>query len=64
MFYTGFGDSSINFVLRFWVESSQHAWLAARSAAIKAVKVAFDDAGMDHPADDESGAEPDDAPRG
>ncbi|MCA9514891.1 MAG: mechanosensitive ion channel family protein, partial [Myxococcales bacterium] len=49
LFYTAFGDSSINFVLRFWVESSQHAWLAARSAAIKAVKVAFDDAGITIP---------------
>lgn len=38
-----FGDSSINFRLRFWIPSSeQSAFNRARSVALKAVKAAFD----------------------
>lgn len=43
LFYTGFGDSSINFVLQFWVDYDSHAtYLAAQSEAIQAIKSAFD----------------------
>ena len=50
LFYTEFGDSSINFTLRFWIgETGQAAFLAAQSAAIKAVKAAFDREGVTIP---------------
>ena len=50
LFYTGFGGSSIDFVVRFWVpESPQRSWLAARSDAIQKIHVAFADAGIDIP---------------
>ncbi len=41
--YTGFGSSSIDFTVRFWIcDASQGAFLHARSAAIIAIKQAFD----------------------
>lgn len=41
--YTDFGDSSINFTLRFWLDSdNQLNYLKRKSEAIKAVKKAFD----------------------
>lgn len=44
LFYKEFGDSSINFVVQFWVDYDRHAtYLAARSEAIQAIKVAFDE---------------------
>lgn len=44
LFYTEFGDSSINFVVRFWVDYDRQAtYLAARSEAIEAIKQAFDE---------------------
>ncbi|MEQ6165814.1 mechanosensitive ion channel [Ekhidna sp. MALMAid0563] len=44
LFYTGFGDSSINFVMHLWIEyPDQPGFLEARSQAIMAVKKAFDD---------------------
>ncbi|OZC04646.1 mechanosensitive ion channel protein MscS [Rubricoccus marinus] len=43
LYYNEFGDSSINFTLRFWVDfSKQTDFLDAQSQAIKALKVAFD----------------------
>jgi small conductance mechanosensitive channel len=43
LFYTGFGDSSINFDVRFWVDfKKQPDYLEARSNAIMAIKAAFD----------------------
>lgn len=43
LFYEGFGDSAINFVVRFWIPyARQPDYLAARSAAIVAIKQAFD----------------------
>lgn len=43
LFYTGFGGSSIDFELRFWIrEADQGAFLSARSEAIMAIKAAFD----------------------
>ena len=44
LFYNEFGGSSINFVLRFWMEfgRSQAEFLAAQSDAIMALKRAFD----------------------
>ncbi len=43
-YYTGFGSSSINFILRFWLtNASQGAYLQARSEAIMALKKAFDE---------------------
>ena len=44
VFWTDFGDSSINGVLRFWQSStSQMEYLKARSEAIVAIKSAFDE---------------------
>ena len=43
VFFTGFGSSSINLVGRLWIDfQTQPDFLAARSAAITAVKRAFD----------------------
>jgi small conductance mechanosensitive channel len=43
LFYEGFGSSSIDFVVRFWIASSrQPDYMAARSEAIIAIKKAFD----------------------
>ena len=43
--YTGFGDSSINFTIRFWVEYSvRHLeYLNAKHIAVKKIKKAFDE---------------------
>lgn len=50
LFFTGFGSSSIDFVLRFWVkDASQRAFLEARSEAIIAIKRVFDDEGITIP---------------
>lgn len=43
-FYEEFGDSSINFVARFWIEYGGHQdFLAARSEGIMRLKKAFDE---------------------
>lgn len=43
LFFTEFGDSSINFILRFWLRHPTWiSYVAARSEAIMAVKSAFD----------------------
>ena len=42
LYYTGFGASSIDFVVRFWIKPRQKNFLAARSNAIIAIKKAFD----------------------
>lgn len=43
LFYEGFGDSSINFVLHFWIDYPEHpSYLQARHRAIMALKKAFD----------------------
>lgn len=43
LFFNGFGDSSINFELRFWLsQPSLRDYLQARSEAIVALKAAFD----------------------
>jgi small conductance mechanosensitive channel len=50
LYYTEFGDSSINFVVRFWVAfQAQTDFLAAQSEAIKAIKAAFDANGVTIP---------------
>ncbi|MEO0559990.1 MAG: mechanosensitive ion channel family protein [Bacteroidota bacterium] len=50
LFYTEFGDSSINFVVSFWVDfSKQVDFLEAQSEAIKAIKQAFDEKGVTIP---------------
>lgn len=50
LFYTEFGDRSINFIVRFWIPfARQPDFLAARSSAICRLKVAFDDAGLTIP---------------
>ncbi|WP_421871171.1 mechanosensitive ion channel family protein [Marinoscillum sp.] len=42
--YTAFGDSSINFEIKFWIEYPDNpGFLSMRSKAIKAIKAAFDD---------------------
>lgn len=49
-FFTEFGDSSINFETRFWINSkSALEVLLARGKAIKAVKRAFDENGITIP---------------
>jgi small conductance mechanosensitive channel len=48
--YLEFGDSSINFQVRFWIDAkSKMTILEARSEAIKAIKRAFDENGIDIP---------------
>lgn len=48
--YEAFGDSSINFVVRFWLPDSDHKrWLEARSDAVIAIKKAFDREGITIP---------------
>ena len=43
LYFKEFGDSSINFIIRFWIKAtSQAKYLTAQSAAIIAIKNAFD----------------------
>ncbi|MEX0599113.1 MAG: mechanosensitive ion channel family protein [Rhodothermales bacterium] len=50
LYYDGFGDSSINFVVRFWIDYRNHSdYLGARSDAIKRIKKAFDENGITIP---------------
>ncbi|HSN86110.1 MAG TPA: mechanosensitive ion channel [Thermoanaerobaculia bacterium] len=49
-FYEEFGESSINFVVRFWIEfQRQPDFLAAQSEAIERIKRAFDENGITIP---------------
>ncbi len=49
-FYEEFGDSSINFVVRFWISfDKQKDFLGARSDAIQRIKKAFDQNGITIP---------------
>lgn len=46
-FYEEFGESSIDFVVRFWIKfTRQPDFLAAQSEAIERIKKAFDEAGI------------------
>ena len=50
LFFEEFGSSSINFVIRFWIDfRRQRQYLAARSEAIVAIKQAFDAHGITIP---------------
>ncbi len=50
LYYEDFGDSSINFVVRFWIDfHKQTDFLRARSDAIKRIKRAFDENGITIP---------------
>lgn len=49
VYYTEFGDSSVNFSLRFWIEYPGQDYLKARSDAIVQVKKAFDENGITIP---------------
>lgn len=51
LYYTAFGDSSINFQLRFWIPflARQTEYLEARSEAIIRIKKAFDGSGITIP---------------
>lgn len=50
LFFEEFGDSSINFVVRFWVAfARQPDYLKARSDAVMAIKAAFDQNGITIP---------------
>ena len=48
LFWTGFGDSSINFSVNIWLDYSREnrAWIGAKNQAIKNLKKAFDDNGI------------------
>ncbi len=49
-FYTGLGESTIDFSARFWVDfAKQSDYLAAQSAGVKALKQAFDAHGISLP---------------
>ncbi|NGX85045.1 mechanosensitive ion channel family protein [Aequorivita sp. KMM 9714] len=49
-FFNEFGDSSINFITRFWIDSqSPKPVLAAKHKAIKLIKKNFDEAGINIP---------------
>lgn len=49
-FYTEFGDSSINFKCRFWIEGTKNSHkLVATNKAIIAIKKAFDAEGINFP---------------
>lgn len=51
VFFTEFGDSSINMTLRFWIDfpGRQVDYLKARSVAIMRIKAAFDEADLNIP---------------
>ena len=50
LFYEAFGDSSINFTVRFWIAyRRQTDYLGARSEAVKRIKRAFDENGITIP---------------
>lgn len=50
LFYTGFGDSSIDFELRFWIAAkNQGYYTQQRHHAIKAIKAAYDKEGITIP---------------
>lgn len=49
-FFTEFGDSSINFIVRFWIESQKpKPKLEAKHKAIKLIKKNFNEAGINIP---------------
>lgn len=43
LWYTEFGDSSINLSVRFWIRMDEHSFLEGRHRAIKAIKKAYDE---------------------
>ncbi|MCC5945526.1 MAG: mechanosensitive ion channel family protein [Bernardetiaceae bacterium] len=48
--FQGFGASSINIIVRFWiVETDQASFLTAYSEGVKTIKAAFDQAGITIP---------------
>lgn len=50
VYYTEFGDGSINLTARFWIDrTEQREWLAARSEAVIAIKKAYDANGITIP---------------
>jgi small conductance mechanosensitive channel len=50
LFYEGFGDSSINFTVRFWIPFEREPdYLEARSQAVLRIKKAFDEQGVTIP---------------
>lgn len=49
-YYTDFGESSIDFLLRFWVDAKENLTaLQVKSEAIKKVKKTFDHHGINIP---------------
>ena len=50
LFYEGFADSSINFIVRFWISfKTEPDYLRARSEAVMRIKRAFDEQGVTIP---------------
>ncbi|MGM0578061.1 MAG: mechanosensitive ion channel family protein [Myxococcota bacterium] len=49
LYWQEFGDSSVNFSVRFWILSAEHSPLTAKSDAIKLIKKRFDEEGVTIP---------------
>lgn len=50
VYYTGFGESSIDLTVRFWLaEPDERSYLRARSEAVIRIKAAFDERGLTIP---------------
>ena len=49
LFYEKVGDYTIDFEIRFWTDPEQKVWLKARSEAIKAIKLIFEEHGIPMP---------------
>jgi small-conductance mechanosensitive channel len=49
LFFHGFGDSAINFTIRFWFDTSANNIFAAQDSGVKAIKQAFEGAGIEIP---------------
>ncbi len=49
LFYEKVGDYTIDYQIRFWTEPDQKTWLKARSEAIKAIKLIYEEHGIPMP---------------
>ena len=49
LFFHNFGDSAIEFTVRYWFDTTQNNVFAAQDVGVKAIKQAFDAAGIEIP---------------